>query len=200
MIKTVIFDIGNVLVDFCWEPFFKSFGFSDEIVSRLANATVKSPDWAELDRGVLTEEEVINRFVKNAPELEEEIRQIMDNVNGILNLREYAVSWIQELKEKGYQVLVLSNLYNKVERECPEDMVFLKEVDGGILSYQEKLIKPMPAIYWTLLKRYELVPEECIFIDDSVENIKAAKKMGIHGIVFETREQVVEEMVALGVK
>lgn len=200
MIKTVIFDIGNVLVDFCWEPFFRSFGFSEEVVSRIASATVKSPDWAELDRGVLTEEEVISRFVKNAPEQEEEIRQIMENVNGILHLREYAIPWIQELKAKGYQVLVLSNLYNKVERECPEDMVFLKETDGGILSYQEKLIKPMPAIYWTLLERYELKAEECVFIDDSAENIAAAEKMGIHGIVFKTREQVVGELENLGVK
>lgn len=197
MIKTVIFDIGNVLVDFCWEPFFKGFGFSDEIVSRIANATVKSPDWAELDRGVLTEKEVINRFVENAPELEEEIRYIMENVNGILHLREYAIPWIQELKEKGYQVLVLSNFYNKAERECPEDMVFLKEVDGGILSYQEKLIKPMPAIYWTLLQRYELKAEECVFIDDSEENIGAAEGMGIHGIVFKSREQVVKELEEL---
>ncbi|MFW5675571.1 MAG: hypothetical protein ACOCNL_04715 [Acetivibrio ethanolgignens] len=46
MITTIIFDIGNVLVDFCWEPYFKSFGFSEEIFERLSEATVHTPDWA----------------------------------------------------------------------------------------------------------------------------------------------------------
>lgn len=200
MIKTVIFDIGNVLVDFCWEAYFKGLGFSEEMTARLGTATVNSDDWPEFDRGVLTEQEMVNRFVENDPEIEKEIRRALENVKGIIRLRDYAVSWIRGLKKAGYQVLVLSNFYRKVEVECAEDMVFLKETDGGILSYQEKLIKPMPAIYWTLLDRYGLKPEESVFIDDSPVNIEAAKKLGIHGIIFENRQQVLRELEALGVK
>lgn len=200
MIKTVIFDIGNVLVDFCWEAYFKGLGFSEKMTARLGAATVNSDDWPEFDRGVLTEQEMVNRFVENDPEIEKEIRRALENVKGIIRLRDYAVSWIRGLKKSGYQVLVLSNFYRKVEMECAEEMVFLKETDGGILSYQEKLIKPMPAIYWTLLNRYGLRPEESVFIDDSPVNIEAAKSLGIYGIVFENRQQVLRELEALGVK
>lgn len=199
MIKTVIFDIGNVLVDFSWEPFFKSFGFSDEVLTRLAKATVDDPDWAEMDRGVLTDAEIASRFIENDPSLEKEIQMIMKDFKGIVRLREYAHPWIQELKQKGYQVLVLSNFSEKAERECQEDLVFLKDVDGGILSYNEKIIKPMPAIYWTLLERYGLLAEECVFIDDTPRNVQAAVNMGIHGIIFKDREQVLRELTQLGV-
>lgn len=197
MLTTIIFDIGNVLVDFCWEPYFKSFGFSEEIFGRLAEVTVQAPDWSELDRGVLTEEEAMQRFIRRAPELEVEIRRVFENLSGILHLREYAVPWIQSLKREGCRVLVLSNFPEKMLRDCAEDMVFLKETDGGILSYQEKLVKPMPAIYWTLLDRYGLKAEECVFIDDMPGNVEAARRLGIHGIVFESQEQVEKELARL---
>lgn len=193
-VTTVIFDIGNVLVDFCWKSYFKGFGFSEEVLERLEEVTVKNPDWAELDRGVLTEEEVMQRFIGKAPQLEVEIRRLFENVGGILHRREYAVPWIQKLKREGYRVLVLSNFPEKMLRDCAEEMDFLKETDGGILSYREKLIKPMPAIYWTLLDRYGLRAEECVFIDDTAANIEIAEKLGFQGIVFESREQVEKEL------
>lgn len=199
MIKTVIFDIGNVLVDFCWEPFFRSFGFPEDIFDRLAKATVQSPDWKEFDRGVLTDEEIIRRFIAVDPEIEPQIRQVMADLSGIVAKREDTVAWIRALKGKGYQVLVLSNFSHKAETDCKETLSFLEETDGGILSYQEKLIKPMPAIYWTLLSRYGLKAEECVFLDDMERNIRAAEAFGIHGILFRSREQAVEELKALGV-
>lgn len=199
MIKTIIFDIGNVLVDFCWEPFFRSFGFREEILSRIARATVQSPDWVECDRGVLTEKELVKRFIENDPALEKEIKEVMKNTKGIIRLREYTIPWIREMKKKGYQILVLSNFSEKAEKECAEDMVFMKEIDGGILSYQEKMVKPMPAIYWTLLEKYGLNPEECVFIDDMPENVAAAEKAGIHGILFKDWMQAKESLLQLGI-
>ncbi len=199
MIKTIIFDIGNVLVDFCWEPFFRSFGFREEILSRIARATVQSPDWVECDRGVLTEKELVKRFIENDPALEKEIKEVMKNTKGIIRLREYTIPWIREMKKKGYQILVLSNFSEKAEKECAEDMVFMKEIDGGILSYQEKMVKPMPAIYWTLLEKYGLNPEECVFIDDMPENVAAAEKAGIRGILFKDWMQAKESLLQLGI-
>ena len=72
-------------------------------------------------------------------------------------------------------------------------------MDGGILSYQEKLIKPDPAIYTLLLERYGLVAEESVFLDDTLANVEAARKLGIHGIWFQTKEQAEEELKRLGV-
>ncbi len=79
-------------------------------------------------------------------------------------------------------------------------MGFLSEVDGGILSYRDRVVKPDPAIYKLLMERYDLVPEKTVFIDDTAVNIEAAKNLGWNGIVFESKEQVLSELSALGIK
>ncbi|RHO85660.1 hypothetical protein DW061_13955 [Ruminococcus sp. AF42-9BH] len=62
MIKNIIFDIGNVLAAFDWEGNLKKFGFSDEEYEAIADAVYRSEDWNEMDRGVMTTEEVIRGF------------------------------------------------------------------------------------------------------------------------------------------
>lgn len=198
-IKNIIFDIGNVLVDFRWAEFLHEKGFEGKVFEEIANASVLSSAWAELDRGVLSDAEVIEGFVKNAPHLEAQIHAAYDDMTGIVALRDYALSWVKEFKEKGYKVYYLSNFSGKVETECAESLVFLPEMDGGILSYRDRLIKPDAAIYETLLTRYRLVPEECVFLDDTKVNIDAALKAGMKGIVFTTKEKAMEELEALGV-
>ena len=68
MITTLIFDIGNVLADFIWEEYYRSFGFTEENLDRLAKATVKDPMWNEYDRGVMTDEEVCRGLLTMTPE------------------------------------------------------------------------------------------------------------------------------------
>ncbi len=197
-IKTVIFDIGNVLADFCWEKFYKSFGYSDEIFQRLAKATVYDDMWNQFDKGVLSEEEMMDIFIKNDPGVEQEIRTIFQNINGTIEVYDYTYDWIHELQGKGYQVLILSNFSEKCYRECGSKMDFVKEADGAVISYIEKMIKPDDEIYELIIERYHLNPKECVFLDDKSENIAAAEKFGIHGIVFKNREDALTKMAALG--
>lgn len=198
-IKNIIFDIGNVLVSFAWKEFYESFGYSEDVLKRLINATVKDPAWNEFDRGVYSEEEVLQIFIKNDPEIEPQIRESLNNIEGMIGKYDYAIPWVQELKEKGYKVYYLSNFSSKAYRECIDTLGFLPYMDDGIMSYREKMIKPQPEIYQLLLSRFNLNAEECVFLDDTAVNIEAAEKQGIHGIVFKTREQAIEELKALGV-
>jgi putative hydrolase of the HAD superfamily len=199
MIRNIIFDIGNVLVDFCWEEYLGSFGFPQETAEKIAKATVLDEAWNEFDRGGKEEEELVDDFVKNAPELENEIRQICEDVHDMLRKRDYAIPWVQELKKMGYHVYYLSNFSKKAERECAHTLGFIPYMDGGILSYRVKRIKPNPEIYQMLMERYQLVPEECVFLDDRKDNCAAAEKLGIHAIVFTTKENAIEELKKLGV-
>ena len=75
----------------------------------------------------------------------------------------------------------------------------LKRLDGGILSYQEKIIKPEPAIYRLLMERYGLRAQECVFLDDTPQNVEEAVRQGMAGIVFRSREQAVKELQKFGV-
>ena len=93
-ITTVIFDIGGVMVGLGRIRFFNQFGFAPGVSEQVMNSTVKSVHWKELDRGILTDEEVIERFVKDAPELEKEIRLCMENVHGIVYRLDTSIPWI----------------------------------------------------------------------------------------------------------
>ena len=199
-IKTVIFDIGNVLVDFCWERFYRSFGFSEGIFKRLAKATVYDEMWNQFDKGVLTEDEMLHGFIQNDPGIEQEIRTAFSDISGIIDVFDYTHDCIHELQKKGYQVLILSNFSEKCYRECGSKMDFVKETNGAVLSYIEKKIKPNDDIYELLIDRYHLVPEECVFLDDKQENVAAAEKFGIHGIVFQGREDALIKMKELGIR
>lgn len=199
MIKTVIFDIGNVLADFSWEPFFRSFGFSEEIFQKLVLATVKSPEWNELDRGAWTTEQIIDAFIRNAPEIEPQIRQVFKDVNAMVTKRDYAVTWVKHLKKAGYQVLYLSNFGELTHAQCQDALEFLPYTDGGIMSYEVKLIKPDPAIYLALIAKYALNPAECVFVDDLLINVEAAKALGFQIVQATDHKAALEGLAALGV-
>ncbi len=199
-INTVVFDIGNVLVDFAWVEFLTNKGFDKDMMDRIATASINSKDWVEIDRGVLTTEQIIDRFVANDPEIEDEIRRAFNNFDNIVTKRDTTIPWIRSLKQAGYQVLVLSNFSKVAVEGCPDAMSFLDEVDGGILSYRDRVVKPDEAIYKLLMERYDLVPEKTVFIDDTPVNIETARKLGWKGIVFKDRDQVVNELHDLGVR
>lgn len=194
MIRNIIFDIGNVLAGFVWKEFFKSFGFSDEVFEKLADATVRSAFWNEMDRGKLTDDQLLEGFIQNDPSIEKELCQVFENVTDMIQRYDYAIPWLKELKEKGYHVYYISNFAHKAHVECEKALDFLTEMEGGILSYQVRLIKPDPEIYRLLCSRYGLKAEECIFIDDTERNVLAAQKEGMKGLLFHTMEQTKEEL------
>ena len=199
-INTVVFDIGNVLTDFAWREFIKNKGYSDEEVERIGKASVMTEDWNQVDLGILSWDEIVAKFVENYPEIKEDLEKVFANVDNIETKRDAAIPWIKALKAAGYKVLYLSNFSQQVLDGCPEAMAFLDETDGGILSYRDQVTKPNPEIYNLLAKRYDLVPEKTVFIDDTVRNVEAARNLGWNGIVFKDYKQVYEELKELGVE
>ena len=184
MIRNVILDIGDVLVRSNFERFFKKQGYDDAMVRRLTKATFLSPAWRELDREVWSMQEVMDAFIRNDPGIEDALRSVFRNTEGVVTRFPYAESWIRSLKASGLEVYCLSNLSGLIYDGCVRELDFLGMVDGYILSWREKLAKPDPAIYQLLLGRFGLQAEECIYIDDAEINVKAAEQLGMRGIVF----------------
>ena len=197
MIRNIIFDIGNVLVDFCWRDHIRSCGYTGETAGRLGSAMMQSAAWREMDRGVWPEEEVLAAFIRNDPALEKEIRRVYENLGTLI--REYPGTrrWIRELKDRGYRVFYLSNFPAKVERDAGDKMSFLAEMDGGLLSHRVKKIKPDSGIYLLLLEQYGLKAEESVFLDDSPANVETARKLGMQGIAVRDQAQAEEELKRL---
>lgn len=199
MIKNIVFDIGNVLADFRWKEFLMDKGFDKAMAERIGRASVLSPRWYEIDRGAISYEEVLEACIESDPEIGDQLHRAFDCVSGMVTLREYAIPWIRELKERGYGLWYLSNFSGKAHRECREALAFMPFMDGGILSYQEKLVKPEPEIYRLLLSRYRLKAEECVFLDDTPVNVEAARREGMYALCFRSRQQAIQELEALGV-
>ena len=193
-VNTVIFDIGNVLAKFVPKEYLETVGIPEEKIDEVLAAVVENDIWNEYDKGEMTQKEVLLRFIQASPELELEIRQAFRNLNGIVKRFDYTDAWINELKAKGYRVLYLSNISEKLFHECEAELDFVKEMDGGILSFEAKMIKPDAEIYEKIIAEYNLIPEQCIFIDDRNVNILAAGKAGFRTILFTSYEDVKEEM------
>ncbi len=201
MITTVIFDMGNVLIDFRWAQLFHEMGLSGQRFDRMAKATVLDPVWSEFDRGYWTDEQMLEAFVKNDPGMEKEITQMMnERFTGLLKKFDYTDEWLDSLKAAGYRIYILSNFSAKAFRDCTKELDYVSKADGAIISYKVGLIKPDPAIYRCLLDTYDIDPKEAVFIDDVQENLDAAAAFGITGILFKDRKSAGEELEKLGVK
>ena len=200
MIKNIILDVGNVLVTWDPEGAFRKLGCEEKKIKAIVDATVHTPIWDETDRGVWTDEQFVTALCENAPQYEKEIRLFWDNINLAIEQYPYTKEWLSSMKKQGFHIYILSN-YGARTYELTKDKAldFLPLTDGAIFSYTIQQIKPDLEIYETLLNRYGLTADECVFIDDREKNVEGAKKAGIHGICFGTIEQVKEDLKKYGV-
>lgn len=199
MIKNIVFDIGDVLVKFMPEASVRYIGADETEVNDVLAATVGSRWWAELDRGVMDEEEVIGKMIEESPKYKDAIRKFFDDGKELLvEAFDYSEKWIDDMKSRGYRVYLLSNYprsYFLLHSETR--MKFVKNVDGRVVSAFVKSVKPEHEIYKILLDTYNLNPDECVFIDDREDNVEGAVKAGMHGIVFKNFEDANQKLESL---
>lgn len=193
-IDTVVFDIGGVLVDLGRFRFLEKKGFTGEKANRVMYATMRSKDWVQMDLNNIPVEEILERFIRNDPELEAEIRYMFEDLNGIVERRESSLPWLRRVKESGRRILYLSNYSHKIMRECADALYFLPEMDGGLFSCDFHMVKPDPAFFRLLIEKYQLDPSRCVFIDDIETNLEGARAVGMHTIHFENPAQAEAEL------
>lgn len=193
MISTIIFDIGNVLMTFDNKPYLHKLFQDRQTEEQVYGAIWGTGYWDELDRGE-DKDILLKKMIADAPAYENEIRTAVENIEQCMSRKDYAIPWIQEMKTRGYRVLYLSNYSTYIMNVKPEVLDFLPYMDGGVFSCNVHLIKPDPEIYQTLMEKYSLIPEECVFLDDTQANVKAARDAGMQGIVFESYFQAREEL------
>ena len=185
MIKNIIFDIGNVLIHFQPKQYLATFIPDHEVREKVYGAIFGAKEWLMLDRGVITEEEAFVLFRANCPEVTGEINYTVETFyEKMLTPISETAEYLKHLKQSGYRIYLLSNYQKKAFHHIKQRNDFFRFIDGGVISFEDRLMKPEPEIYQLLLNRYGLEPSETVFIDDTPENITAAEKLGIRGIVF----------------
>ena len=189
MVRNVIFDIGNVLMDFRWmEYMYSLFGDDKQTIEAVNQAIWRHGTWVSMDEGT-NEATAIEKAVSLVPAHEDEIRRAFVHAGQAMHKQDYAIPWIQELKRMEKRVFYLSN-YSAFSIRANRDVLdFLPHMDGGVFSYQVHIVKPNPEIYRLLCEKYNLNAEECLFTDDMPDNIAAAQECGFHAVLFESYEK-----------
>ncbi len=198
--KNIVFDVGMVLIDFRWHAYMKDKGISEEIIEEIGNKIIKSTLWEELDLGAADESDIIKRMRLCIPEYEKELDLFWDNPVEMVREFDYSYSMIESLKKEGYNVYLLSNYPEIMYNLQWPSFSFLNLMDGIVVSSLEKCVKPDEEIYKILLKRYALEPSETCFIDDRMENVETANRLGITGILFKGYEELKKEFENIGIK
>lgn len=201
MIKNVIFDMGNVLLTFDRDRFLDAVNAHGEERQMLLNNVYLSVEWARMDRGSMTEAEAAASMCSHVPEhLHEKVHLLVDKWDRPIIPVPGMKELVRELKEAGYGVYLLSNASYRQHEYWPR-VPGNEYFDGTLVSADVKLVKPEREIYELMMKEFNLIPDECVFIDDSTLNIEGAERVGIHGIVFHgSAEEAREKLRALGVK
>lgn len=188
MLKNIVFDLGNVLVKFDSNELIYSFFHErqEEVKSFYFDSL-----WDAYDQGLYSVEEMIEKGVKQFPELELSIKKLMYHWTEFVIPLKDNVAYIKDLKRLGYNVYILSNIPEDDTKYLRSCGVF-DNIDGGIFSYEYKKIKPDPEIFHILLKKYDLKASECLFLDDRKDNVFAAKQLGFETIEVKDSSKVID--------
>ena len=196
-INSVVFDLGNVLID--WDPRYlyrKLFQTDEEVEWFLEN--ICDHDWnLKHDSGQPFSKGILEKS-KKFPEYSELIHAWYQRWEEMLGGSiDESVQVLSDLKEKGVLLYILSNWSAETYPMAEERYDFLSWFDGKIISGEVGIVKPDPEIYKLLIYNYNLNPQHTIFIDDKEENIKAAKLLGIHGIHFQNASKLRKDLQML---
>lgn len=180
MIKTIIFDFGDVFLDLDKAATkrelerHKISDFSEEILQKNR----------EYEMGLLSSEEFIDSYCTTYPQLTSEAFTTSWNAI-LLKFPEHRLKFLQDLQKEGkYKLILLSNTNDIHIDWVKENISFFEEFkecfDAFYLSQEINLRKPEHSIYQFVLEQHDLKPAETLFIDDTPENTKAAAELGIH--------------------
>jgi len=199
-IRNIVFDFGGVLLD--WNPryLYREY-FKDEEEMEFFLSNVCTPAWnLRLDAG-RPFKEAVEELQAEWPQYEEAILKYWKEWPRMVSGQfPDSVALLHELKEKGYRIYGLTNWSAETLRLMTPKYDFFQELDGMVVSGEEKVLKPSPRIYEILLTRYGLQADETVFLDDNPANADGAEAAGIHGILFDNVDSVRGKLAALGVK
>jgi FMN phosphatase YigB (HAD superfamily) len=200
VIKTVIFDLGKVLI-----PFDFSRGY---------NAMEKFCDYPAAEiRKRIASTDMVNRFETGLVEP----RAFVEELSGVLDLRVtydgFCEIWssiflphtlVPEAVLEGlrgrYRMLVLSNTNAIHFAMVRQNYPLLRHFDDFVLSYEVKAMKPSPAIYREAIARARCKAEDCFYTDDIAEYVEGARREGIDAVQFLSGEQLQQELAARDIR
>jgi putative hydrolase of the HAD superfamily len=193
-VRNVIFDLGGVLLDWNPDKIASRFESEPELRARLKEALFGHADWQLFDRGTFTEAELIERVRARTGRDTAEISAIIDAVRESLDEKPDTVKLLRALHQRGTDLFCLSNMPMSIYDHLRRRHVFWDAFRGIVISGEVRMMKPEPEVFAHLLEKYELRPDETVFVDDLSANVDAARRVGLHGILFKDAAQCRSEL------
>ena len=183
MIKNIIFDLGNVIINYNQKKIINNFTEKEEDIKYIYDEIFHAPEWTLMDLGDITNDEAIEIINKrNEFKYEKLTQEFLHEWHKKQPINRDIVEIAKILKNNGYNLFVLSNMANQTYEYFKNDE-FFSLCTGIVISAHEHVKKPDEKVYRLLLNRYNLNAEECLFIDDddSGKNYETANRIGIKG-------------------
>jgi len=198
--KTVIFDLGGVLID--WNPRYlyrKIFSTEEEITWFLGN--VCTPEWNERQDAGRSFKEATQELLVKFPAYSEAIHawygRWQETVGGPIQPTVEILRTIRDQKQ--HRLYALTNWSAETFPWAKANFDFLHWFEGIVVSGDEKMVKPQLEFYRLLLNRYKVDPSTSVFIDDNIKNVAAARAVGIDGIHFRSATELSRELSNRGI-
>ncbi len=197
-IKTILFDFGGVILktpNLNWvRRWQKLFGLQNdpEIAEMLANPN-DSQFIRDICLGKISEDRIWEAVVDKWPIKPEVIKSIRRRIFSKRKLNKKMIKFISEV-HLDYQTAILSNAGDRTRQVIEEDYNLDRYLDEIVISAEEGVIKPDPHIYQIAMDRLDATPETTLFLDDSLENVLAAREFGMYAVQFINTHQALQAM------
>lgn len=178
--KNIVFDLGRVV--FAQDPA-KSSDHFKQFFSYVSLTPIPQ-FWIDYDLGISSFDDVAAALAEyRGVEVEYASAMIREAISRQETIAPTG-ALIADLKAAGYKLYVLSNMSREFIDFLREQPVY-RHFDGEIISCEEGVVKPDPEIYDRLIARFDLEPQDTLFIDDRAENVEAAARKGINVVHFD---------------
>lgn len=193
MIDTIVFDLGRVLVS--WDPYrYMENVFGEQTAKFLQENVFQTREWDLMDKGDIEEERLWEMMIQRYPEYERYIVHMKHKITELLKPIDENVCLLPPLKEKGYRLFVLSNFGKSGFDYIYKEYEFFRYFDGMVISSHVNQIKPDEDIFRILIQRYDVRPKQSLFIDDKLENVQTAARLGFNVIHLTDHRQLKKQL------
>ncbi len=194
---TVVFDLGGVLVD--WDPrhLYRQLMPEEDIDAFLDE--IDFHGWNRAQDAGRGWAEAVDELAARHPHRRELIAAYAERYDeAIAGEVAGTVALLDELAARGSRLLALTNWSAETFPRARRRFPFLDRFEGIVVSGEEQVTKPDPEVFRRLLERYDVPPDEVVFVDDSAVNIEAARRLGMTALLFTGPEQLRGDLAALG--
>jgi len=197
--QAIMFDLGNVLISFSHEKMFSQVSTLTGLPKHdVEDLLIHHRVAHQYERGLISSEDIYKIIHKKSPNTFH-LSDLLNAASSIFSPRLEMEALVQTLKKKGYTLILLSNTVEPHYQYISTNYSFLEAFDHIVLSYEVESAKPEVAIFDHALKKANLTPSSCFFVDDMQVNVEAAERLGIRAHQFRTLSHLMEDFIRAGI-